>query len=119
MKKFILSITGVLALSVTAAFAQSSQTTTTTTTNDGTTKTTETTMTESTGTITEYSPGASFVLRTEAAEPMHYRFSKTVTYITPDGKVIEASKVRKDSKVRVHYMKEGNDMIVDKVVVLP
>jgi hypothetical protein len=31
--------------------------------------------------------------------------------------VVEASKVRKNSKVRVHYIKEGSDMLVDKVIV--
>jgi hypothetical protein len=48
---------------------------------------------------------------------LHYKFSKTVTYVTSDGKVIEASKIRKDSKVRVHYLKDGDDMVVDKVIV--
>jgi hypothetical protein len=37
--------------------------------------------------------------------------------VTSDGKVIEASKIRKDSKVRVHYVKDGDDMLVDKVIV--
>jgi hypothetical protein len=37
--------------------------------------------------------------------------------VTSDGKVIEASKIRKDSKVRVHYIKDGDDMVVDKVIV--
>ncbi len=118
MKKLILSITGVLALTASAAFAQTSQTTTTSTSTDGVNQTTQTTTTESTGTITEYTPGTSIVLHTEAAEPVHYKFSKTVSYVTPDGKVIEASKVSKNAKVRVHYVKEGNDMMVDKVVVL-
>ena len=35
-----------------------------------------------------------------------------------NGKVINASKIRKDRKVRVHYVKEGNDMLVDKVTVV-
>jgi hypothetical protein len=56
-------------------------------------------------------------LKTEAAEPLHYKFGKTVTYVTSDGRVIEASRIRKDSKVRVHYLKEGDDMVVDKVIV--
>jgi hypothetical protein len=37
--------------------------------------------------------------------------------MTPDGQVVEASKIRKDSKVRVHYIKEGDGMLVDKVIV--
>jgi hypothetical protein len=36
--------------------------------------------------------------------------------VTPDGQVIEASKIIKDSKVRVQYLKDGDDMLVDKVI---
>jgi hypothetical protein len=39
--------------------------------------------------------------------------------VNAHGKVIEASKIRKDSKVRVHYLKHGNDMVVDKVILTP
>jgi hypothetical protein len=48
---------------------------------------------------------------------VRYKFGKTVTYVTSDGKVIEASKIKKDSKVRVHYINQGDDMLVDKVIV--
>jgi hypothetical protein len=84
--------------------------------SNGVTETTTTT-TESTGTITEFTPGHHLFLQTEAAQPVQYKFGKTVTYVTSDGKVIEASKIRKDSKVRVHYIKDGDDMLVDKVIV--
>jgi len=73
--------------------------------------------TESFGTVTDFTPGQTIVLKTEAGEPAHYKFSKTVTYQTADGRVIEASKIRKDSKVRVHYVKDGDDLLVDKVIV--
>ena len=112
--KLLLSVVSATALLVAVAIGQTSSTTTTT---GGTTTDTTTTTTESVGTVTEFSPGASLVLSTGAGEPVHYRFSKNVTYVTEDGKVIEASKVRKNSKVRVHYIKEGNDMLVDKVIV--
>jgi hypothetical protein len=119
MKKLLLGVTCALALTGSLAQAQTATSTTTTTTEHGANRTTETTTTESTGTITEFTPGTSLVLHTEAAEPVHYRFSKEVTYVTPDGKVIEASKVRKDARVRVHYAREGKDMVVDKVIVMP
>lgn len=119
MKKLILGITCALALTGSLAQAQTTSSTTSTTTSDGVNTRTDTTTTESTGTITEYTPGSSIVLHTEAAEPVHYKFSKTVTYVTPDGQVIEAAKVRKDARVRVHYVKEGSDMMVDKVIVMP
>ena len=118
MKKHLFALTCALALTVTAAYAQTSTSTTSTTTTDGVNSTTQTTTTASTGTITEYTPGTSFVLNTGSGEPAHYKFSKTVSYVTPDGQVIEATKVRKDAKVRVHYVKDGSDLVVDKVIVM-
>jgi hypothetical protein len=117
MIKAILSVTFATALMGSVAFAQTSSTSTTATTGtNGVTETTTTT-TESTGVVTEFTPGHHLFLRTEAAQPVQYKFDKTVTYVTSDGKVIEASKIRKDSKVRVHYIKQGDDMLVDKVIV--
>ena len=115
MIKLFLGLICATALLIAVAQAQTSSTSTTTSTGTG--SETTTTTTESSGTITEFSPGASLVLSTGSGEPVHYRFSKNVTYVTPDGKVIDASRVKKNSKVRVHYIKEGNDMLVDKVIV--
>ena len=98
------------------AYAQTSSTSTTVAGARGTTETTTTT-TESTGTVTDFTPGQVMVLKTEAVEPVRYKFSKQVTYVTSDGRVIQPSEVRKDSKVRVHYVKDGDDMLVDKVIV--
>lgn len=72
---------------------------------------------ESVGTVTDFIPGQTMVLKTEAAEPVHYKFSKSVTYVTADGRVIDPSQVRKDSNVRVHCVKSGDDILVDKVIV--
>src|SRR6266478_8678504 len=115
MIKLFLGFICATALLVAVAQAQTSTSSTTTTTS--TWSETSTTTTETFGTVTEFSPGASLVLSTGSGEPVHYRFSKTVTYVTPDGKVVEASKIKKNSKVRVHYIKEGGDMLVDKVIV--
>ena len=117
MIKLFLTVTFATALMGLVAYGQTSSSFTTVATGtNGTTETTTTT-TESTGTVTDFTPGRMIVLKTEAAEPVRYKFGKTVTYVTSDGKVIEASTVRKDSKVRVHYMKDGDDMVVDKVIV--
>ena len=117
MIKSFLTVAFATAIIGSAAFAQ--QSTSSTTVAAGTNGATETTTTttESTGTVTEFTPGQHFFLKTEAAEPVRYRFAKNVTYVTADGKVIEASKIRKDSKVHVHYVREGDDMLVDKVTV--
>ena len=105
MKKVILSMA--LAVVAPIAWAQVSETTTTTTTTEGN------------GTITEFSPGASIVLK-ESAGPKHYRFGKKVVYVTRSGKTLDEATVRTRVKVgvpvRVHYAGEGDSMLVDRVI---
>ena len=114
MKLFLGIICGTT-LFIAVASGQPSSTTTTATAKG--TETTATT-TESVGVITEFTPGAKIVLSTGTGEPVTYKFGPTVTYTNANGKEINASKIRKDRKVRVHYVKEGNDMLVDKVTVV-
>jgi len=118
MKKLLLSV--VLAMVASLAWAQTTRqplmnvqqvpqqrTTTTTTTTEGS------------GTITEFSPGSMIVLK-ESSGPRHYRFGKTVTYVTRSGKVLDEDTVRTKVKVgvpvRVHYTGTGDNMMVDRVV---
>jgi len=71
---------------------------------------------EMTGTIKEYTPGATLVLETVApSEPVHFTLSKTITYADADGKPIEAAGLTTNQKVRVHYMKLGGDNVADKI----
>src|ERR1043166_3508828 len=115
--KLVLTIISAVALTAIAANAQTSSTTTTTT-QQGANATTTTSTTESVGTISEFTPGSTLVLNTGSGEPVHYKLGKTVTYINAKGKEIKAERIRKDRKVRVHYIKEGNDMVVDKVTIV-
>lgn len=105
MKKVILSIA--LAVAAPFAWAQVSETTTTTTTTEGS------------GTITQFTPGSAIVLK-ESTGPRHYRFDKSVTYVTRSGKVLDeatvGTKIKVGVPVRVHYVTEGNDMLVDRVI---
>ena len=78
MKKILLSMA--LAVAAPFAWAQVSETTTTTTTEGG-------------GTITEYTPGSTIVLK-ETSGPRTYHFGKTVTYVTRSGKVLDEDTVR-------------------------
>ena len=120
MIKSIVSVAFATALMGSVAFAQTHTSSTKVATQpNGMTETTTTTTTESFGTVTEFTPGDSLTLKTEASEPMHYKFGKTVEFVNAHGKVIEASKIRKDSKVRVHYVKQGDDMLVDKIALTP
>lgn len=105
MKKQLLTVT--MALVAPFAFAQTSSTTTTTTT------------TESTGTITTYTPGDTIVLK-ETGGPKTYHFGKTVTYVTRSGKELDEDAVKTRIKVgvpvRVHYVGDGDSMMVDRVI---
>jgi hypothetical protein len=105
MKKLLLSM--VLAVAAPFAWAQVSETTTTTTTTEGN------------GTITEYTPGSTIVLR-ETSRPRTYHFGKTVTYVTRSGKTLDEDTVRTRVKVgvpvRVHYVGTGDNIMVDRVI---
>jgi len=105
MKKTLLSM--VLAVVAPLAWGQVSETTTTTTTTEGN------------GTITEYTPGSEIVLR-ESSGPRHYRFGKTVSYVTRSGRVLDQDTVRTKVKVgvpvRVHYVGTGDSIMVNRVI---
>ncbi|SRR5438477_2467485 len=102
MKKILLSVA--LAVAAPFAWAQVSETTTTT---------------EGNGTITTFTPGQTIVLK-ESTGPRSYRFGKTVTYVTRSGKVLDEDAVKTRIKVgvpvRVHYVGEGDNMLVDRVI---
>jgi|ERR1041385_8894513 len=117
MIKSIVSIAFATALMGSVAFAQTSTSSTTVATQPN--GMTTTTTTESFGTLTEFTPGEFLILKTDATEPMRYKFGKTVTYVNAHGKVIEASRFQKDSKVRIHWVKDGDDMLVDRVTLTP
>ena len=144
MKKLILSAVFASALMATGAYAQTDTTTTSTTTttteqgkrdkekervekekvrvnendrNRDSVKETTTTTETTAGTVEEYTPGESIVVRTTAAEPVHYRLSKQVVYVNGAGQVVEASAIRKTARVHYHFVHEGNETVVDRVIV--
>lgn len=75
------------------------------------------TTTTGAGTITEYSPGTSFVVK-ETDGPVHYRYGKKVEYYS-DGKLLTDDDVRTRVKVggnvHVHYSTEGHDRVISRV----
>jgi hypothetical protein len=73
---------------------------------------------EASGTITEYTADSALVLNTGSGDPVHYRFAKKVTYVDADGKELQSPGLRKNLRVRVHYVRNGGDLIVDKVTLL-
>ena len=104
MKKIIVSI---LAVSAAAAFAA-----------DVTTSTTTTSTTYGTGTITEYTPGTTFIVK-ETSGPVTYKYGKKVVYVTKGGTVLTDDQVRTRIKVgapvRVQYGTEGDARVISRV----
>lgn len=102
MNKTTLSI---LAATMTAAFAVADEVKTTTTTIG-------------TGTISEYAPGSTFIVK-ETSGPVTYRYGKTVTYVTRKGTTLSDDEVRTRIKVgvpvHVHYDADGDARVISRV----
>ncbi|PYK81840.1 MAG: hypothetical protein DME37_03820 [Verrucomicrobia bacterium] len=73
---------------------------------------------ESTGTITEYTPGSALVLDIGTGEPVQFKLSQNIVYADPDGTVLEAPGLSKNLRIRVYYIEVGGDNVVDKVTLL-
>lgn len=102
MKNALLTL--IFATATSVALAQSSVTTTTTT--------------YGTGTISEYNPGQTFIVK-ETSGPVTYRYGKTVTYVTKSGKELKDDEIRTRIKVglpvRVHYTRDGDARVISRV----
>jgi hypothetical protein len=103
MKKQIIALLAICASAVIAADTVEKTTTTTTT---------------SSGTLHEYTPGTTFVVK-EKAGPVTYRYGKTVKYVTKSGKDLSDEdvkvRVKVGSPVRVQYDMDGDVRIVNRV----
>lgn len=80
-------------------------------------ETTEKTTTYS-GTVSELVPSTNtIVIRSESAPaPTKYTYTKQTTFVDSDGNVVSQETV-KGNPVTVYYTKEGDAMVVEKVVV--
>ena len=104
-------------LVVVTAMAQTSTTVTTKDAAAGTT-TTETSTATSTGTISTYTPGTDYItFRTSTdAAPVRYYYSKDTTILDPEGNTVTWSAVRPDLPATVYYTRDGERMVVRKIV---
>ncbi len=111
----ILAVT--CSLGVVTAMAQTSTTVTTKDAAAGTT-TTETSTATSTGTISTYTPGTDYItFRTSTdAAPVRYYYSKDTTILDPEGHTVTWSAVRPDLPATVYYTRDGERMVVRKIV---
>ena len=132
MKQTTLAIlTAACGLGLTAANAQTSTTVTTTKelpvqttvtetvpTQTTVTKTTTTT-TDTSGTIAEYAPGREyFTMRAgTTGAPARFYYNNDAHVFDPEGHPLSWSVLRPDIPAKVYYVREGDRMVVRKVVV--
>ena len=114
MKNNILKISGAALVAVSLALgSMASAQTSVTTTTGGTTATTTTTA----GTISEFSPDTIVVRSETSPTPLRYSYSKTTTYVDETGAPVSMELVKSGLPVTVHYIKQGDRLIANKVVV--
>ena len=88
---------------------------TVTSTNGSTGTTTKTTFTA--GTVSEFSPEVLTVRTTQSGVPVRYSYTKTTRYVDDTGAPVAVEQVTSGRPVTVHYVKEGNRHIAQRVVV--
>ena len=130
----MLAVGAVSAVAVSTAFAQTTTTkettattgttgagvsaTTTTSGTTGVSATTSTSTLDGTGTITTFTPGESFTVRSESStSPVTYYTSKDVTVVDPTGAAVDVKYLRSDIPVKYTYVKQGDRMVVSKIIV--
>jgi hypothetical protein len=106
------------AVALSTAWAQESTTTTTSTNPVTGTTTTASSTTTSTGTIAAYSPGSDYITfrSTTDTAPAKYYYTKSTTILDPEGRTVEWSAIRPDLPATVYYVKEGDRVVVRKIV---
>lgn len=73
--------------------------------------------TTSDGTISEFSPDT-IVIRSETSpEPVRYTYSKTTTYVDDAGAPVSLEVVKSGLPVTVHYVREGDRTVANRVIV--
>ena len=75
------------------------------------------TTTTSAGTISEFSPDSIVVRSETVADPIRYSYTKSTTYVDETGAPVAVETVKSCLPVTVYYIKEGDRMIANKVVV--
>jgi hypothetical protein len=82
--------------------------------------TTTTTTTYGDGTITEYSPGKTFIVK-EKSGAVTYRYGKKVAYVTRSGRTLTdadvTTRIKVGAPVHVYYDSEGTDRVISRVEV--
>lgn len=90
---------------------------TTTTSAGGVAETTNVSTTNTAGMISEFSPDTIVVRSEGSPQPLRYSYTKTTTYVDEAGAPVSLETVKSGLPVTVYYVKQGDRMIANKVVV--
>jgi len=74
--------------------------------------------TTASGTITTYTPGTDYITfrAGTTGTPVRYYYTRNTAILDPAGQVVTWSAVRPDLPATVYYVREGDRMIVRKIV---
>jgi hypothetical protein len=76
------------------------------------------TRTTTAGTIDEFAPGADIVVHSEtSADPIRYGISRQTTFVDETGSPVAVERISRGTPVTVHYVREGDRVLADRVVV--
>lgn len=76
------------------------------------------TTTTSTGAIEQFAPDSELVLRTETASaPIRYSITRETRFVDDAGAPVTVEKITRGLPVNVEYVREGDRMIVSRVIV--
>src|SRR5438045_3022077 len=115
MKQLLALICGAM-LIVAYAQAQTDTTSSTTTSSPATTSMTSSGSTASnTGTVTDYTPGAAITIDPGTGRPVHFVIGDKVQVLGPDGKVIANTDVKKNARVHLRLVQQGDRTVVDQI----
>lgn len=77
----------------------------------------ETIITESSGTVSSFSPESLVIRSTASPAPVTYSVARDVTYVDETGAPVSYEVVRSGAPVTVHYVQDGGRVVARKVVV--
>lgn len=69
------------------------------------------------GVITNFTPGARLIVRSETAEPLTYAVTGSTTYVDDAGTPIAVEQIAPGAPVTVHYVREGDHLLASRVIV--
>ena len=71
--------------------------------------------TDSSGTVTDYTPGAAITLDPGTGKPTRFLLGHKVQVLGPDGKAMANTDVKKNAKVHLRFAQEGDRTVVEQI----